>query len=403
MATIQHEIAIGTFRYSKHFPESPRAELFDDARAASATVGDVLNRYLEGLKPSLEYSTYRDYESAVRHHLQPAFGNIPLRELGTRQIREWIAGLVISAKRINNILIPLRGMLADAYADGLIERDPMDRIRNLTVRTEEPDPFTPEEKHAILAACTDPQHRNLFQFAFWTGLRTSELIALEWKDIDWRRGVARVRRASVRKHIKATKTRAGERDVMLLPPALEALNAQRQHTELRHGRVFYNPRTSEPWETDGQIRKTAWTHILRRAGVRYRNPYQTRHTFASTLLSAGENPMWVAQQMGHKDWAMIRKVYGRWIPEVDPAAGQKIKQLFCDRPVTKLSPNYTNSDQALILKKIGEILEDPAYSEVWSGLDKIEVLRKLVEAAGIEPASANPPPLALHAYPTLLI
>jgi len=100
---------------------------------------------------------------------------------------------------------------------------------------------------------------------------------------------------------------------------------------------------------------------------------------------------------------LTRSVYGRWISEVDPAAGQKIKQLFCDRPVTKLSPNYTNSDQALILKKIGEILEDPAYSEVWSGLDKIEVLRKMVEAAGIEPASANPPPLALHAYPTLLI
>jgi integrase len=31
------------------------------------------------------------------------------------------------------------------------------------------------------------------------------------------------------------------------------------------------------------------------------------------MLSRGENPMWVAQQMGHKDWGMIRKVYGRWI------------------------------------------------------------------------------------------
>lgn len=291
MATIQHEIAIGTFRYSKHFPNSPKAELFDNAQAASATVGEALDRYLEGLKPTLEYSTYRDYDSAIRHYLQPVFGNIPLRELSTRQIRKWIAGLVISAKRINNILIPLRGMLAEAYADGIIERNPMDRIRNLAVPTEEPDPFTPEEIHAILAACTDPQHRNLFQFAFWTGLRTSEMIALEWKDIDWRRGVVRVMRASVRKRIKGAKIRAGERDVLLLSPALEALNAQRPYTELRHGRVFHNPRTGEPWETDGQIRKTAWTHILRQAGVRYRNPYQTRHTFASTLLSAGENPM----------------------------------------------------------------------------------------------------------------
>jgi integrase len=135
-------------------------------------------------------------------------------------------------------MIPLRGMLADAHADGLIERNPMDRVRNLTVRTEEPAPFTPDERNAILAACVEPQNRHLFQFAFWTGLRTSELIALEWQDVDWRRGVVRVRRASVRKHVKPPKTRAGERDVMLLPPALEALQAQRPYSELKGGRCF---------------------------------------------------------------------------------------------------------------------------------------------------------------------
>jgi|GEM_PF-4414477 len=59
-------------------------------------------------------------------------------------------------------------------------------------------------------------------------------------------------------------------------------------------RVFHNPRTSEPWETDHQIRRTAWIHTLKKAGVRYRNPYQTRHTYASMMLSGGENIMWVA-------------------------------------------------------------------------------------------------------------
>jgi integrase len=49
--------------------------------------------------------------------------------------------------------------------------------------------------------------------------------------------------------------------------------------------------------------------------VKYRCPYQTRHTFASMMLSSGKNPMWVASQMGHADWGMIRKVYGRWISQ----------------------------------------------------------------------------------------
>ncbi|HEX7647118.1 MAG TPA: tyrosine-type recombinase/integrase, partial [Noviherbaspirillum sp.] len=57
-----------------------------------------------------------------------------------------------------------------------------------------------------------------------------------------------------------------------------------------------------------------WQRILKKAGVRYRNPYQTRHTYASTLLSANENPWWVAKQMGHVDVEMVFRHYGRWIP-----------------------------------------------------------------------------------------
>ena len=60
-----------------------------------------------------------------------------------------------------------------------------------------------------------------------TGMRTSELIALEWGDIDPVRQVARVRRASVRKILKVPKTQAGERDVVLLAGARSALDAQK--------------------------------------------------------------------------------------------------------------------------------------------------------------------------------
>lgn len=76
------------------------------------------------------------------------------------------------------------------------------------------------------------------------------------------------------------------------------------------------------------IRKTLWAHALKRAEVRYRNPYQTRHTYASMMLSAGEHPMWVAQQMGHADWGMIRRIYGKWIPDADTQAGSRAVAMF---------------------------------------------------------------------------
>jgi len=51
-------------------------------------------------------STFRHYSSAVECRLIPVFCDIPLAALTTRQVREWIAEQVISAKRINNVLIP---------------------------------------------------------------------------------------------------------------------------------------------------------------------------------------------------------------------------------------------------------------------------------------------------------
>ena len=94
--------------------------------------------------------------------------------------------------------------------------------------------------------------------------------------------------------------------------------------------IFADPRTNERWRDDHAI-WWLWQGILKRAKARYRRPYQTRHTYASMMLTAGESPMWVAQQMGHSDWGMIRRVYGRWIPNTNPEAGHKAVAMFALR------------------------------------------------------------------------
>ncbi|HAT1595858.1 TPA: hypothetical protein I8Y58_001071, partial [Legionella pneumophila] len=64
------------------------------------------------------------------------------------------------------------------------------------------------------------------------------------------------------KRLKGTKTEAGEREVMLLEPAIEALMAQKEFTFKKGKHVFHNPRTNKAWETDHQIRRTAWIYGL---------------------------------------------------------------------------------------------------------------------------------------------
>lgn len=53
-----------------------------------------------------------------------------------------------------------------------------------------------------------------------------------------------------------------------------------------------------------------------------------RHTFAFQALSAGEDVMWVARQMGHRDWTITAKKYGRWIPSMVPDAGSKAADVW---------------------------------------------------------------------------
>ena len=129
------------------------------------------------------------------------------------------------------------------------------------------------------------------------------------------------------------------REVKLLGPAMDALTNQKALTFLEGGRVFFNDRTNSPWETDAQIRRTAWEYAIKKSGVRYRSPYQTRHTYASMMLSAGESPMWVARQMGHRDWGLIRTRYGRWIPQADEGAGSRAEALFGHKMATNKKAN----------------------------------------------------------------
>ena len=156
---------------------------------------------------------------------------------------------------------------------------------------DEIDPFSSEEREAIINAATG-QERNLIQFAFWTGMRISELCALDWNIVDWIKGTIRVNKALTQpaKESEAPKTSAGIRDVKLLAPALAALQDQKALTYLKGEEVFQNPRTEERWTGDMVIRKRMWTRILKKAKVRYRYPYQMRHTYASMMLMAGESP-----------------------------------------------------------------------------------------------------------------
>lgn len=117
------------------------------------------------------------------------------------------------------------------------------------------DPLSPAEVDALLAAAGNKQWENLFRFAIHTGLRSSELCALRWRDIDFVGKTAHVQSASVVGVIKGTKTKAGTRKVELTEEAMLALINQKPFTFMKDATVFEDPKTNKPWASADAIRK----------------------------------------------------------------------------------------------------------------------------------------------------
>jgi integrase len=333
----------GTFVYGEFFPDSPTAKLFappentvPSAPSRDMTIGALLREYLELAKRNLALSSYNCYRQVAEDHLFPKWDTKPVAELTTRELRNWIMTLEGKRKTVQLILTPLRNTLEHALVDELIETNPFDSIRLNKILSRDQmqssfraDPFDIDEIEAILNACERQEERNMFQFAFCTGMRPSEYIAQVWSDVNFVMHELHVAGAFVDGEAKASaKTQAGLRTIDMRDGALEALKAQQAHTKLAGDLIFLNPAYRKQWAGDKPIRER-WGRILLIAGVRYRNPYQTRHTYASSLLMLGANPLYVATQLGHVDTTLVFRTYGRWISAgMTPEKRQRLLRLY---------------------------------------------------------------------------
>ena len=331
---ILYAIERGTFDYATTFPNSKQARLLSSEPGANITVEEFLSDWWRTEEKELKASTRKVDQRILFNQIIPTFGSLTLTELKWSLIRDWVKSHDWSRKTQNNKLSLLRRALNEAVEQELIHHHPMANkvIRRRKSRAHvaansksKIDPFSQEERTALINAAHG-QMKNLIQFGFWTGLRLSELFALNWGNIDWINKRIYVDGALTQdaSEIEATKTEAGERIIHLLPPAIAALKAQKEYTFLQGDEVFQNPHTRKRWTGDLALRARQWKTLCKRAGVRYRPPGQMRHTFASMTLMAGESPQWVAAQMGHTDWTFTARVYYRWIPKDAGDAGNKV-------------------------------------------------------------------------------
>jgi len=335
-----------SFDYKKFFPDSEKAQLY------SHTQGALIKDYLQtwwkyDFSPYAKASDLVDSKRTIDNELSPdwAFGNIPIDDLTWDDVLIWSKEKskrsTCGRKRKNNILTILRSALNDAVPQ-TIKDNPLEgkklpisrkdkKDQELKAQGEDKiiDPFSRDEFESLIFHATD-QFENLIKFWRWTGLRSSELCALKWQDINWITGEVKICRGltqAAKDTPETVKTLSSNRNVKLLPDALDALQAQKLHTYLADDWIFLNPNTETHFRTRNL--RDHFKTLCKKAGVNYRYPYQLRHTYATSMISSGENILWVSAQLGHKDAAITITCYTKYQPkDTPPDAGMKCVDMY---------------------------------------------------------------------------
>ncbi|MEX3914811.1 DUF3596 domain-containing protein [Paraburkholderia sp. BR10872] len=310
---ICERIRTDTFSFVEYFPAS--------GGTGNLTVESWLNSWIATQR--IEDSTRKGYAAAINFWCGAAsdevgnkIGPKSIKSLRLTHILTAIASRsYLSGKTINNYMNVLRQALALAVEEKLIPTNPALKVPKAKHQKSPPDPFSREESERIIAEALRAHAghvHNMIEFWFWTGLRTSEILGLDWRNVDLASGSILVASTVVNGKEKDHTKTAVARTVILNSRALAAIKRQRALTQVTGGRVFHDPRHNKPWRAEDTFLHTYWERMLKRIGMRYRRPYNMRHSYATAMLMAGMTPAFCARQMGHSV-EMFLSTYAKWL------------------------------------------------------------------------------------------
>lgn len=358
---IEAEIKEGDFEYQKYFPNSKMAKSISkltesnteadtqniapvshsniySAIQASITATPLFKDFAEKWFDECKIGWRRSYIETMRNtidkHLLPYFGDKMVSSIRREDILDFRSQLAkvpgrknqnLSARRINAIVLGLRQILNEA-ADRYNFTTPGQRVKPLKIKRQDIAPFTLDEVNLILKTIR-PDYRDYFIVRFFTGMRTGEIHGLKWKYIDFKNRQILIRETLVRDEMEEEgKTDLSIREIFMSDVVYEALLRQRDVT-FKHSEFVFCNAFGKPHNLNN-LTNRIWYPILRHLGFELRRPYTTRHTAATLWLAAGENPEWIARQMGHATTEMLFRVYSRYVPNLTRNDGSAFNRLL---------------------------------------------------------------------------
>ena len=288
----------------------------------------------------VRHRTLESYRTALRRHVIPRLGTVPLRDLAPEDVERLLTAMEadrLAPATITRTLRVLGRALKVAAQRGRVARNVASLVDAPPQRhTPTPTPLSPNEARLVLATAKPQRNAARWLIALALGLRQSEALGLRWSDLDLTAGTLQVRRGlhRVPGHgliYEEPKSDRSRRTVAVATPIVAALREHRVRQDAErslaggawedHDLVFCQP-TGRP--IDRRADHRAWTRLLAAAGVRHVRLHDARHGVATTLLADGVPARVVAELLGHATTQITLDIYSHVLPALARDASNRM-------------------------------------------------------------------------------
>jgi integrase len=317
------------------------------------TVAEYLDKWLEGAaRPRVSERTADGYEALLKRYVREPLGHIRLEKLQPLDLQKVYGEMLarkLSAIVVRHTHAVLHNALKQAVKWNMLLRNPASLVELPKVQRKERRVLFPEEATSFLQAANEMPYGLLFEFALISGMRPEEYLALQWTDIDVERNTATVRRALVRRKkqwsFQEPKTARSRRTVFLPTPLVQKLiSHKRKQAEQRllagafwqANNLVFCSETGTPLSIPN-LTYRYFRPILEKAELPRIRLYDLRHTCATLLLIAEENPKVVSERLGHSTIVLTLDTYSHVLPTMQQKATARLEKLLYSASGTLLA------------------------------------------------------------------
>lgn len=337
-------------------------------KPANMTLREYLDEWEENtLKSRVRPKTYKSYKQLIELYIKPHLGNFKIKDINPLLIQNMYAAMItkgLSPRTVRYTHTVLKNALNQAIKWQIIKTNPCDNVDLPKQARKEMKVLTPEQAKKFLEACAYNRFGVLFELLLTSGMRPEEALGLKWEDVDFKNNRIHIKRVLTRTkegwNLEEPKTSKSRRTIPLPKEVMKNLKEHKRNQaeeKLKAKETLNYDKDNEKFKVEELKEKLNdpkiyvdyefvfatqngspleernvsryFKDILKKENLPDIRLYDLRHTCATLLLAAGENPKVVSERLGHASITLTLDTYSHVLPDMQKQATDKLeKTLF---------------------------------------------------------------------------